>query len=615
MSTEDTQPFEAPRFASGFPREFGNYILCASFGQGGMGEVFLAKHGEIAGLEQLCIVKKIHSQQLTSQTALGRFIDEARISIHMQHGNLCHVFDVGQVDGDFFLAMEYVPGVDLRMLLTRLTKSRATIPVHLVCYIITEVLDPLVYAHRLRHPVTNEPLNLVHRDISPQNIMINYEGGVKLIDFGIASSSLKQERTESHQVVGKVAYMSPEQARGEQVDATTDQFAMAVVACELLMRDRFYGQMSAHEIWQRVGKGGYRPQGFRTIHEPVRLVLDRALATTPEKRFADADEFREALLDAVADQPRTGRKVLREWIQGLFTQQLERERRFVSLCNSLDTIQFREGRQNDPRSIPEDQTKTSQSPSMPNSTLVNSGVSPAQPPLEMAPFKRHLLEEGRDAQTQVETVSQPNSIDRVAPQSEIEPKRRAVGGASLALLLIGVITIATSAWLFHQSRSIENSAIIDHQVSSEPQESAGPAKTEVSTGSPNREIRSNQKPVQEVSAEGTVSDAGDHRMLERQDSRAVESVKKDAPQKERRRAKQKKRTKKKAKLKNTSETQTAPPKAAAPKERSLQDKLRLIQSCSRKCAQALNKRFKGNHVFVTAEQKPAIEYCARRCAE
>lgn len=615
MSAEDTQPYAAPRFASGFPRAFGQYVLCASLGQGGMGEVFLAKHGGIAGLEHLCIIKKIHAQQVSSQKALGRFIDEARISIHMKHGNLCHVFDVGEVDGDYFLAMEYVAGVDLRMLLRRAVKTKAAFPAHLACHIVTEALDPLVYAHRLRHPVTGDPLHLVHRDISPHNIMIDYEGGVKLIDFGIASSGLKQERTESHHVVGKVSYMSPEQARGEQVDATTDQFAMAMVATELLVRGRFYGQMTAHEIWQQVGKGGFRPQGFDAIHEPVRHVLDRALAPSPERRFRTTEDFREALLDAVSEQPRTGRKVLREWIQGLFAQQLEQERRFVALCNALDTSRYREADVAGAFDASADKTETSQSPvPMPSAVHASTSVPQQSGVANSGPFRRAIDEPLEEQEpSAAETVSKTLTSPLIMSDEEARtPQKRQSKAAVLVMavvLALGAVVLVRALW----------NPNAEPNAATEPPKK-GDVTSPVVPDQPQTAINEKESPP--IGAPTPAESLNDAATSANEAEKGPSTAKPKTPQKVKKngRSKSKRASKKKTRTQGMDEHQPQPsstktPNAPAQTGPSLQEQLRVLQSCSRKCAQVLNERFKGNHVFVTADQRPAIAYCARRCAE
>src|SRR5690606_34558175 len=138
---------------------------------------------------------------------------------------------------------------DVRTLLAGMQARGERLEEGAALHLMTEVLDALDYAHRLRDPRSDQPLDLVHRDVSPQNIMVNFEGEVKLIDFGLAASTIKGQKTEPHQVMGKIAYMSPEQARGDAVDTRADQFAAAIVLYELLTSERYYGDLTPHQIW------------------------------------------------------------------------------------------------------------------------------------------------------------------------------------------------------------------------------------------------------------------------------------------------------------------------------------------------------------------------------
>ena len=233
----------------GFPRAFGNYVLLTNFAKGGMGEVYLAKTGGIEGVDRLCVLKKLRPDVGHEDEYVRRFMDEARIVVQLSHANIAHVFDAGQVGNETYLAMEYIPGATLRDIFARVTKLGLKVDPAVFIWIMCDILDALDYAHALKHPMTGKLLNVVHRDISPQNVMVSFDGATKLIDFGLAASDLKEEQTESQVVMGKVAYMSPEQARGEPVTASCDQFAAAVCLYELLVGQRFYGSYTTCQIW------------------------------------------------------------------------------------------------------------------------------------------------------------------------------------------------------------------------------------------------------------------------------------------------------------------------------------------------------------------------------
>jgi serine/threonine-protein kinase len=321
---------QQPTVPAGFPRPFGSYTLLNAFAHGGMGEVYLAKTGGIEGIERLCVVKKLRPDVGHNAEYANRFLDEARLAVQLNHANVAHVFDVGKVGDELYLAMEFVSGVSLRALLARCFEQGAMLPEAVALFVLSETLEALDYAHRSEHPMTGRPLNLVHRDVSPHNVMVSYEGEVKLIDFGLAASELKEEHTASQVVMGKVAYMAPEQARGERVDGRCDQFAAAVVAYELFAGDRFYGEMSNYEIWQVVGRGGFTPRRWAALDPALQRILATALHGDPALRFGSCGDFKDALTELLIERhPKTTRRMVRNAVRSLFAIDTERERRLL----------------------------------------------------------------------------------------------------------------------------------------------------------------------------------------------------------------------------------------------------------------------------------------------
>jgi serine/threonine protein kinase len=311
----------------GFPRPFGPYVLLGAFGKGGMGEVYLARRGGIEGIEKLCVLKLLRADLAAEKEYIGRFLDEARVVIGLQHAHICPVFDVGRVHDALYLAMEYLQGVNLRHVVDKLAERDVKLPQELAAYVVGATLAALHHAHHHEDPSTGKPLKVVHRDVSPHNIMITFQGEVKLIDFGLAASAVKREETESQLVMGKVAYMSPEQARGDVVDARTDQFAIAIVLFELLTGTRFYGARKTHEIWQVVGPGGYVPEKMAELDDALRAILMRALSEDPRARFLTCEDFREELLTWLSRKsPTLTERRLRELMQETFVDEIESQR-------------------------------------------------------------------------------------------------------------------------------------------------------------------------------------------------------------------------------------------------------------------------------------------------
>ncbi len=332
----------------GFPRHFGHFLLLTSFGRGGMGEVYLGKQ-RVGDAFRLCVVKTLRGDLADHQEYVRRFLDEARVVVQLSHAHISQVYEAGVVGTDHFLAMEFIHGLNLRDVLTDLTQRQQRADPGLAVHVVSTTLDALGYAHRLESPTTGAPLRVVHRDVSPANVMVSFEGEVKLIDFGLAESALKTEETESRLVMGKVAYMAPEQARGDDVDGACDQFACGVMLYEAVTGDRFYGDMNTHQIWQIVGHGGYVPKHWASVPEKLRPVLARSLDKDRSKRFPSCDAFRDALDDVRAELwPRAGKGQLRELLTSLYGVRVAHERALISSFASLAPP----GEEGDPRTEP-----------------------------------------------------------------------------------------------------------------------------------------------------------------------------------------------------------------------------------------------------------------------
>ncbi len=275
-------------------KPFGPYRLLKNLGIGGMGEVWLAE--EPAKAHRLVVVKMLRGHLVADREYVARFLDEVRLVVLLEHPNICRVFDSGSIERRYYLSMEFVPGWDARTLVERASAMGDPLPEDLALFVLANILDALAYAHEKKSPENGAPLRLVHRDVSPQNVMIGFEGEVKLIDFGLAASTVKQEVTRPEVVMGKLQYMSPEHARGDRVDATADQFAAAMVGYELLLGESYYGNMSQHEIWHVAGVGGFVPPSWSALDGKVQDVLKKALATDPKDRYPSCAAFKEALV-------------------------------------------------------------------------------------------------------------------------------------------------------------------------------------------------------------------------------------------------------------------------------------------------------------------------------
>ena len=287
---------------------FGRYKLLERLGQGGMAEVFKAKSFGVEGFEKVLVIKRILPELAKSQEFVDMFIHEAKLAVRLSHANIVQVFDLGKApvndgaDDAFFMAMEYVPGVDLATLLSRCRRQQLAMPVELCVFLAAEVAKGLDHAHRRRDEQLR-PLGIVHRDVSPQNVLVSYEGEVKVTDFGIAKARGVFERasaedTRTRKLQGKFGYMSPEQARGEDVDARTDIFSLGVVLYECLAGVNPFSAPTTFETLRRVQACEYPPVELLRPEVPTELVsiLKTAMAKESKDRYPDAGRLYESLL-------------------------------------------------------------------------------------------------------------------------------------------------------------------------------------------------------------------------------------------------------------------------------------------------------------------------------
>jgi serine/threonine protein kinase len=219
---------------------FGKYILLEKLAVGGMAEIYLARSSGASGVGKFVAIKRILPQFTEQIEFIDMFKDEAKIAVNLSHANVVSIYEFGIEKSAFFLAMDYIEGRNLRQILNKMKKSSLAFSIEQVLYIIKEVAGGLDHAHRCIDANTGKPLNIIHRDMSPQNVMVSVEGEVKIVDFGIAKAETQLETTRAGTLKGKFGYMSPEQAEGLPVDLRTDVFALGIVLWELLANDRLF---------------------------------------------------------------------------------------------------------------------------------------------------------------------------------------------------------------------------------------------------------------------------------------------------------------------------------------------------------------------------------------
>ncbi len=322
-------------------RRLGKYVILGRLGAGGMGKIYLAFLPGPAGIEKLVVIKRLHSHLTGDRLLVESFLDEARLAMAISHPNVVHTYDVGEVDGRYYMAMEHIDGQNLGALL-RTSKRAGKYPESsLWAGMFCAALDGLHAAHTARD-ARGRPLNIIHRDVSPQNILISYDGTPKLVDFGIAKAAMRINETDAGVLKGKYAYMSPEQCEAKDLDPRSDVFSAGVVFWEMLAGRRLYkSQHVVKSIDRILREPPITPVKYNAdCDEKLAAIAVKALAKDPDERFSSADEFREAIEDALlAAGQRYRRGDLSALMRELFGDVIDRQRQLLDRVLSGEAVQ------------------------------------------------------------------------------------------------------------------------------------------------------------------------------------------------------------------------------------------------------------------------------------
>jgi serine/threonine-protein kinase len=326
---------------------FGRYVLFDRIGRGGMADIFLARADTSLGGSRLCVLKQILPELGRDVQFERMLVEEAKLAARLTHANVVQVFDLGREGDRLFIGMEYVEGFDLNQLLRALSQAKVALPGEFALFVVREVLRGLDYAHRTKDG-EGRLLGLVHRDVSPSNVLISFEGEVKLCDFGIARALSAHDDASpafamaATRVVGKSAYMAPEHARGEPIDARADVFAAAIVLWELCAGRRLY-KGTEDEMLALAKQAKVPPLPERGLPEQAKLqaVLDRALARYRDERYQSAQEFLRGLEDyaigakLMASQLRFGAFLTEHFGKQIVELRRERERAALAFASEI----------------------------------------------------------------------------------------------------------------------------------------------------------------------------------------------------------------------------------------------------------------------------------------
>ncbi len=302
----------------------GKYELIKRVAVGGMSEIYLASQGGLTNFERAVIVKCIREDLDTDREVLDMFLDEARIAACLKHPNIVHLYDVGEDRGIPYLAMEYIFGRDLLQIGERARSTARELPIQFVVKVMCSALAGLHYAHGVAE-YEDRPLRVIHRDVSPQNILVSFDGVAKVVDFGIAKAEARLSHTQAGILKGKYAYMSPEQVRGKPLDHRSDQFSMAVVFYEIITGTRLFQRETDYSTMEAVDACDVPPIKMLRKDVPRRLVkvLRKAMRRKPKRRFADAKEMERALHKLLKGSAVEQTDFLSDYMKTLFSSDLK----------------------------------------------------------------------------------------------------------------------------------------------------------------------------------------------------------------------------------------------------------------------------------------------------
>lgn len=310
-------------------KKFGRYALLQKIGSGGMAEIYRAKTFGAAGFEKEFAIKLILPGLVDDTEFVDMFINEAKLTVNLYHANIVQVFDLGELNNQYYIAMEYVHGKDLLYVLARCAELNIKIPLDIALFVAMEMLKGLDFAHRATDPY-GEALNIIHRDVSPSNIMISYAGDVKVGDFGVAKAAIERTLTETGTLKGKVGYMSPEQVMGNEIDSRSDLFSACIVLFESLSMNRLFIGNSDLDVMLKVRDADISDSLRQAGPMPSQLVdiVHRGLAKHREDRFQTGGEFYQALVDFCFQHSiKVTGSDLSNFMRRLFSEEIEKEKR------------------------------------------------------------------------------------------------------------------------------------------------------------------------------------------------------------------------------------------------------------------------------------------------
>jgi serine/threonine-protein kinase len=330
-------PFEASPAVWHQGLTVGRYNLLARLAIGGMAEIWLARQAGPKGFEKFVVIKRILDGLGTDPEFVSMFLDEARIAAQLNHPHIVQIFDLGEEAGAFYIAMEYLPGENLAAIARTGARQGKPMPIAHAVRVIADAAAGLAYAHTKTGP-DGALLGIVHRDVSPQNILVTYDGVVKVVDFGIAKAASRESQTMAGQVKGKTAYMSPEQARGQMIDARSDIFSLGILLFELVTRSRLFQFADPFDALRAVASDDPIPLAHERNPEvpaSLGLIIARALSRDAAQRYSTGRQFQYALEEWLRSQPEVpGAAELAAYMHERFSARIQERARLLDAARN-----------------------------------------------------------------------------------------------------------------------------------------------------------------------------------------------------------------------------------------------------------------------------------------
>ena len=317
-----------PQKAKTGSTRFGKYTLIDRIAVGGMAEIFLARQAGLEGFEKTIVIKRIRPHLSKQASFVKMFLNEAKLAAQLNHPNIVQIYDLGKISESYFIAMEYIFGRDMRRIIPKADSMGIPFPMVYALKIASSVCEGLYYAHQ-KVDLYGNPLNIVHRDVTPENIFVSFDGTVKVLDFGIAKAANQIEQTRAGEIKGKLSYMSPEQCMGKPLDCRSDLFSLGTVLYEWLTGFKLFTGDSEVAILKSITEGKiYAPSYFKAdIPEAVEAILMRALEKDRERRYQTAWDMQYDLDQFLSQYEFTPSNIhLSNFLKQLFNDELEEEK-------------------------------------------------------------------------------------------------------------------------------------------------------------------------------------------------------------------------------------------------------------------------------------------------